>query len=67
MTFEPLCERDREKQEVVKVTLVNSILQAKNEPGVMMVTTRVIVHKKLTHTHILQNTDAVCVSVHESV
>lgn len=58
MTFEPPSGRGGKKQEVVKVTPATSSLQAKNESGGMIVSTRVIVHKKSTHTHIVEEWEA---------
>lgn len=56
MTFEPAAgERWIKKQEVVKVSPVTSSLQARDESGGMIVSTRVI---KRTHTHIVQEVEA---------
>lgn len=63
MTFEPAAgERWIKKQEVVKVSPVTSSLQARDESGGMIVSTRVI---KRTHTHCSRgrSTDVVYVRV----
>lgn len=67
MTFEPSWgELGGGKQEVAKVALLTCSLQAKTESGGMIVSTRVIVQKKLrTHTSCSreQSTDVLCVCV----